>query len=466
MVQTSITEQAAGPANWTGRATLVLCAGCAGAALFLPTDVPNAIFQTAAWCVGVGLAVALWLEARAGFRALIRVDILMLVALYGLTLLEFLVPQPDFSDVISGSAARTGTLAVLVGFAGIAIGRHAVSLRPSGLINDNWPHLPASAVFLIFMGSFVIGYLHVFLAVNFDLFEALRQMTGPRFSQSWSRGKYGDWTVLVGELGALISLLPPLAGMIFARPNEHARAQKVIVLAVLALTLFKAFSGGTRGTFISYALSFAVGYFLFKKDLKLRQVLPLSLALFASTAIATYFLIEIRTVGLANYSLEESQLEQLFVDNNIIVISRLTLVFPDVVGFLGLEIPYHAITKPIPRAIWPGKPEGLSVGIEDALEAEGLTLAATFIGEAYMAFGLIGVGIAALVLGAMASWWNRVGQHPATTFNLLLYISGFAAAALAMRSILQVAPAMLPTLALWVYGNIWLPKEASLKVQS
>ena len=52
--------------------------------------------------------------------------------------------------------------------------------------------------------------------------------------------------------------------------------------------------------------------------------------------------------------------QTLFVDYNLYAICRLMEVFPAHQDYLGLEIPYNALIRPIPRAIWPGKPEGLS----------------------------------------------------------------------------------------------------------
>src|SRR5262249_56817340 len=79
---------------------------------------------------------------------------------------------------------------------------------------------PASFL-LRFVLATLLGYLHVFLAVNFDPFEAVRQMSLPRFSQSWGRGRYGDAYSLLYELGALIWLIPPLAGIIYARSRDY-----------------------------------------------------------------------------------------------------------------------------------------------------------------------------------------------------------------------------------------------------
>ena len=49
--------------------------------------------------------------------------------------------------------------------------------------------MPSTGIFLLFVFATLVGYLHVVLAVNFDPFEILRQMSLPRFSQSWSRGR-------------------------------------------------------------------------------------------------------------------------------------------------------------------------------------------------------------------------------------------------------------------------------------
>ena len=53
----------------------------------------------------------------------------MFWVLYGLTFLEFLFPQPGVDALVSSAAASNGTNAVLLGFAGLAVGRHLVPRR-------------------------------------------------------------------------------------------------------------------------------------------------------------------------------------------------------------------------------------------------------------------------------------------------------------------------------------------------
>jgi oligosaccharide repeat unit polymerase len=439
----------------TAAATVAICVGIFCAYIVLPPEDPKTVFRIGAIIVGTVLTVALFLESRSGFRALLRADILMLIALYGLTFLEFLLPQPDLSGILTSESAVRGTEAVLLAFAGIALGRHLVPLRATALSKISNPS--PTVLFRLFLFCSAIGYLHMFLAVNFDVVEVVRQMTYPRFSQAWTRPQFGDWHALLNELGLLIYLLPPIAGLVLARREQFKVFQKLIVSIILVFTLFYGFSSGTRNLFMIFLLTFASAYLIFRRNLRRWQIAISVGVVILATLIGTYLMLEFRTVGLAEFNVAQSESATLFVDNNILVISKLTEVFPDRTAFLGMEVPFQAITKPVPRALWPGKPEGLSFGTEEVVGATATTISSTFIGESYMAGGFLGITIASFLLGAMAGWWNRLRYDLDSDFKLLLYVSGFFAAALSMRSILHVVPAFLPTLALWIYGKVWVP---------
>src|SRR5262249_34921779 len=134
--------------------TMAILVGVVMTSVVLPSDSVVGIFSTAAYGVGVTLAGAILIEARSGIGSLICVDLLLLLALYGLTLLEFLFPQSEFTQVVEGLlspvTAANGTYAVLVAFAGLAIGRHFVpireSLRPSSVAD-----LRPSSMFFVFL---------------------------------------------------------------------------------------------------------------------------------------------------------------------------------------------------------------------------------------------------------------------------------------------------------------------------
>ena len=139
--------------------TLIMVLGLAVTWLALPSTDAESIFDTAAIGVGIALVSATAVEAFSGVRALIRTDNLMLWVLYGLTLLEFLFPQPDVNSSVSVDAATRGTGVVLLGFFGLVVGRHLVSTRsnPIAPVDFKPGHL-----FGLFLFAFVVGYLHIF----------------------------------------------------------------------------------------------------------------------------------------------------------------------------------------------------------------------------------------------------------------------------------------------------------------
>jgi oligosaccharide repeat unit polymerase len=436
--------------------TVVILVGLLMTSVILPSDSAAQIFMVAAYAVGLALAVAILIEAGSGIRALIRVDLLLFLALYGLTLLEFLFRQAAVEDLVAPATALNGTYAVLVAFAGIAIGRLFVPIKDSLGAGFGVADLRASSVFFVFIVATFLGYLHILLAVDFDILEAIRQMLLPRFSQSWSRGQYGDAAALLYEVGALINLIPPTAGLIFASARQYSAAQKAVVIIVLAFTAYYGFSSGTRSTFVTYILTFTGIYLISKPQLSRRHALIFGTIMVAVLFVGISLMLQFRTVGLGGLSSTETS-ETFYIDLNIVNISRLTDKFPDIYDYLGLEIPMNALIRPIPRVLWPDKPIGLSVPIETALDAGGgLTVSCTYVGEAYMAGGLLAVLIISLMFGAAAELWNRVGFNSNQQFKQIVYVSGFLCAAIAMRSMLSMLPTMLPTLALWIFGKLWL----------
>lgn len=438
--------------------TLMMIVGLAITWLALPSTDPEAIFDTAAIGVGVTLAAATAVEAFSGVRALIRTDNLMLWVLYGLTFLEFLFPQPDVNASVSVEAATRGTGAVLLGFFGLVLGRHLIFARSRNVAPVDFR---PNHLFGLFVFAFVLGYLNIFMAVNFDPIEMITQMSRPRFSQPWGRGKFGDIYALLYELGLLIYLLPPIGGFIFARSAQFSAVQKAFVILTLALTFYYAFASGTRNVLATYVIAMFGSYVLSKPDLQLKRLLMVGIPLTALLLFVSTLMLELRSSGgVSSLASSQRQYDTLYIDHNMVNISNLTNVFPDAVDYLGFEIPYQSIIKPIPRALWPGKPEGLSTSIESALGTnDGITtLACTFVGEAYMAFGTLGVLIAGVFFGVAAGIWNQVGQRNNSSFDQILYASGFLCAAMSMRSLLTMVPFMLPTLAMWLIGKYWLPK--------
>jgi hypothetical protein len=416
---------------------------------------PSDIARYAAICTGIAIAISVAFDLRWGLRNLQRADLFAILAYYFLTLFEFLFPQPNFDKMLSRDSTQDGIVICLIGFAGLFIGRHLFVPKHQPFRATLTHEIPRGWLLLIFWLSFLIGYSNMLVAVHFNVMEMIDWFMAPRFTQPWGRDRLGDWSALLYELNMLIQLIPPLAGIILARRHRYPTGQLILITAVFLLTLFYGFAGGTRNIFATFLVTFLMGYSLALPPNRNAELAVIAGAAALIMCFATFFMLQFRDAGLKNYMegkwtpppTEAGMKKTLYVDYNLFSICKLAEFFPRTHPFLGTEIPYQALIRPIPRAMWPGKPTGLSVSIEDALNVEGLTLSASFAGEAYMAGGAMTVFGIALFLGAFMGWWGALSSPHNSEIGHLVYASGFFAAVISMRSLFVFTTALLPTAA-------------------
>lgn len=416
---------------------------------------PSTVAQQASIYVGLGLLGSIAIDLRRGWRNIFRMDLLCLVSLYGLTLLEFLFSQPNF-DQGSTTVASTVTAihAVLLGMAGLVVGRHLSKRKPIRLPWLNFRQLKNKQLFTLLVLAAFLGFLWMLLAVNFNLFDLVKALMRERFAQPWSRGRLGGTTALLSELELFLLIVPALFGIILTRQKTFPKGWLFISTLVFSLTLFQGFCSGTRSIFVMYVASFMAGYLLnLQRNTFTNTAVPIGAAV-VLLYFGTYNMLQFRTIGLTAYlaGYREGFLsDTFFVDYNLKSLGQVIAAMPEQHGFLGWEVFYWALVRPIPRILFPFKPEGLSVSIEQIVGAEGWTVATTYIGESYMAGGWIMIFLVSLGIGIFTAWWNRISVQTHSAYSMLLYASGFAAAAITMRSLFEFTTAMLPVLALILY---------------
>jgi hypothetical protein len=439
--------------------TLAAVVGLAITTLVANGELPSTVARIAAIGDLLSIALTIGLDFRlGGLRNLIRADLMAILAFYFLTLFEFLFPQPHFDAMITVETTHSAILVVQVGFLGLLVGRHFLHPRTQPFQHTLTYEIPAAWIVVIFWSCFFIGYLHMLLAVNFNVIEMCEWFLDPRFTQPWQRGKFGDWKALIVELGLFIYLIPPMAGIMIARRRRYGAITLVLTFGALLFTLWYGFTSGTRNIFASYLVTFLIAYCFALPFARQRELLIMCGSCAFVMIFATYAMLQFRSVGLRNYLNGDYDPpppgeKTMFVDYNLYAICRLVEVFPNRQQFLGWEIPYQALIRPIPRAMWPGKPEGLSSSIEDALGVEGVTISASFTGEAYMSGGMTVVLIIALVFGALTGWWSYLASPHNSELGILIYASGFFATVISMRSLFVFTTALLPTVAALVIGT-------------
>lgn len=439
--------------------SFVLLVATAFATMAAGGETPADYLRLPAIVIGIGIAFAALAESQGNLRNLVRADWIAIVALYGLTLVEFLFEQPDFNQRSTMLETERALFLFSLGFLGIVFGRHLyVGRSGTGFhVSELSPKLMLMAFWIVVP----LGFAAELWAVKFNVVEMIDAQMGPRFSQPWSRGRIGGIYSLLYELGLFKYAVPALGGVLVNYRKFIGGGHFLFVLIAVGVTLFFGFCSGTRNVFAAYLAVFAGTYLLTLPRLGFAKTGVVGAACAVVFFSASFYMLEFRQIGLKRYWNARERIETretFFVDYNMWAIGKLGMVFPKPYRYLGGELYWQAITKPIPRVLWPGKPEKLSMSIEGALEVEGLTIATTFIGESYMAFGELGVLLTGLGLGFLCGWWNSIGARMPGGYGQLVYASGFAAIAIAMRSLMFFTTNMLPTIGLIVVGW-WLKNQ-------
>jgi oligosaccharide repeat unit polymerase len=310
----------------------------------------------------------------------------------------------------------------------------------------------------------LVGYLNMLIAVHFNVFDMVYYFVGPRFIQPWQRGRLGDWKAMLYELSMILYLVPPLGGILLARRRKYPGFQVFMVMLGVVFTLFYGFSSGTRNVFASYLVTFLIGYSFAASSRQAKEILIITALSVVALLGSTKVMLDFRDVGLKDYLVQgyykdpshTQEGQSLAVDNNLYAISRVVEFFPEHHAYTGMEIPYLALIHPIPRVLWPNKPEGMSITVEDIFNAEGWTVATSIVGEEYMMHGLLAVFLMSVFFGACCAWWNLLSSPRNSEFGILVYASGFFSAVITMRSMNWFSTALLPTLAGLIVGCIIL----------
>jgi hypothetical protein len=445
-----------------------LGSACLLASIFLafvsinPNALPSEMAQQVAIPVGIGFALSLWFDSLSGWKNLFRTDLVLLSGLYFFSLFEFLYPQEGFNRLLTSKEAVGALNMLLLGFAGLVIGRHFTILKPIPKKWLNFSTIPDRSLFRIFLVSAFLGYFYILWTVDFDIVEAMEEMLGARFSQPWARGRYGGLTSLFSELSLFRFAIPPLAGILLNRRKSIHPWQLLVVLMVLAFTFYQSFTSGNRGPFGSYVVGFLAGYLLSLEQVKLLKILvPIGVFSYIIT-LTTRHMLHFRNMGFRRY-IELEAYEKVFesasekglkVDYNLWSLGKIVDAMPTQYDFLGWELINVFATKPVPRVFWPGKPEGLSTGIEDIIGVTQLTVAVTYVGEAYMLGGVVAVILISLILGATSNWWTRIIVQQSSGYAIVVGAVGFFVAAMTTRSLAFFTTNILPIIALIFFAQV------------
>ena len=456
----------------TPQGTIVILIACGVGYLMSFQDAASSrMAQLVAIALLLGITISFLIDWRKGLKNLIRVDVFALLSFYFLTFFEFLFPQTRFDILSNPDDVVIATHLFIIGLAAMVIGRHLDVFPKNTIHHIGVIEMQPRDFLLIFFGAAFLNFLPMLMAVDFNPIAWFEETLRPRFERAWGRGKYGNLSTLLNELQLLGYVLPPVAGVIFARRKQYSMITLILTGLIILLLWYSAFSSGTRNILAIQVVGLFAGFFLVQRQLRLKYLIPAAVAVGVSYFYLADMMLDFRQMGLGRYidegyytsqykDFEEEYLADsedesgYFVDYNLWRMSQIVGVFPDLYDFIGWNMPFVALTKPIPRAFWPGKPEDLKVGLEEAIGAVGYTIAVTWVGEAYISGGIIWIVGIGLLIGAFCCYWNGLANYVQHTFPLIVFASGFYAVLLLMRSLMFFTTALLPSIALIVMGMI------------
>lgn len=413
------------------------------AILLIPGDVePLGALRLPAFLLAVGLVGGPLWQSRQNPQMLLRAEhILAFAPVFWLLLdpIQATYPMPGFSTSHIRNTFIAIILFSLCGWVGAARPSASFVRRlPSAVFQD----VGSNTYFVLGIVAFILAFLHFAIPSGFDLPLMFNSLLENRWSAPWARGKLGGWDAFMDHL-AYFGYILPLLTVVLARRARWLDARTVIVgICALLITLFLAQGGGRRiiGVVIGSAIVF---WFL-----TLRRVRFSSVAMFLALVIAVGMLLnsilEVRTKGLSETEFEQAEDEEeeslvfINVDDNFLRLTQIISIFPDYLPHTTWRYPLWVAARPVPRAIWPGKPIDAGFDLAEFIGARGVALSSSVVGELFVCGGFLTVALGGLLYGRIAALLDPLCSPQYGISGLLLYSAGLLMVFAGFRSMIEL----------------------------
>jgi len=290
----------------------------------------------------------------------------------------------------------------------------------------------------IFCG--IITLFRFALPCNFDVFLMFESLLGNRWAAPWARGATGGWDAFIEHLQYFGYLLPSMTVLLAHRMKGWTNYQ-VITSLILSLTveLFLMQGGGRRILGVTVG-SAAICWVLLKGE-KVRLVtlvVPATVAVILLIVMQT--ILQYRGVGYGKI-LEQEEVERarhLHVDDNFFRMAQITDIIPDHHPHTYEKPFVWAAIRPIPRALWPGKPLDSGFDLPGQVGVVGTSLTCSVLGEFYMSFGWPMVLLGGWMFGRLAGMCDQLLVDRSTSSGVLMFAISAMAIFAGLRSIIEL----------------------------
>lgn len=176
------------------------------------------------------------------------------------------------------------------------------------------------------------------------------------------------------------------------------------------------------------------------------------------------FLLEYRGIGSKAFfsnETEQTQYEYLHVDDNFLRLAQIIDIVPKRHPYIYEKQIIFTLIRPIPRALWPDKPQDSGFDLAQAVGKEGVSLSSSVIGELYLSAGWIGVLFGGWVYGRLASMVSRLLLGVAESWSSSAIIYGLSAMTLfaGVRSMLDLVLMSYALLAWIIISKLLLKRQ-------
>ncbi|MEM7407780.1 MAG: O-antigen polymerase [Pseudomonadota bacterium] len=378
--------------------------GTALAVLALPGDTRDAdgmILPAAIMTCGLGLAPVL--ASLQHSRALLRMEYLLPFGLVYWLLLDLLQGAGELGEV---TAEGVESAFIAIGVFGVGIYAAACGgpwTLPRAIRHSAVSLIGPRTLFALCCTCFALGMFQFAYAAGFDPLAMVFYAGTSRWMAPWSSGRLGGWAQLISHLTYFGYLVPALAVTLGIRIGWSRLATCIAVLMAIVILVFLAQGGGRRviGVMAGAAL---VVWILAQPYLDLRRVLVI-LTSCAVILLSMEVMLEYRTKGLSVFLSEwDVPLDEgrVHVDDNLLRLAQTIEIIPAKHDYVYEKQLVYAAVRPIPRAIWPGKPTGPGFNLGEFLGTPWVSLSSSTVAEWYSIGGFLTVLLGGLAYGSLA----------------------------------------------------------------
>jgi oligosaccharide repeat unit polymerase len=434
-------------------------------ALVPPTFSESGALRPSAVAMVLGLVGPILVEVIRRPKALFRADYLLLLGLVYWVLLDLLQGVNEPTGVEIGSV-RSAFAAIGL----FVVGLWSASLfRPWGLPRIVSRAAEADLKTGVLVGGvclcFLLGMAHYVLSCDFDLVLLLDSLLKPRFAAPWTMTHLGGWNSFQYHLIYFGYLIPTLTVLI-AHRSGWLSMPTAIGLAASACIFIFASQSGTRnelGVILGAAL---LSWILLQSRISLR--VGLTVAAFTVLLLVWFqVMLAVRNDGFQAFfagdvATERIASDRLAVDDNFHRLCQVMDMMPSRIEHtLGGQI-FFVSVRPIPRALWPGKPVGPGFDFSEEIGETWATWSITIVGEFYYDFGYLSVFVGGLFYGRMAGMWNQLLATRKGVVWPVLYGLGAMALFVGLRSQVAIATRIYPILFWLVLDTVFLSRRPAI----